>query len=67
MNKETMNKKTILLVSEYVDLYFTNPVKAYQFYMEHQDVIDVVFALYKIFGHYQREQFLKNWMELKNQ
>jgi alpha-ketoglutarate-dependent taurine dioxygenase len=67
MKIEEINKETILLVSEYVDLYFTHPVKAYQFYMEQKDVIDGVFALYNNQKYYKREQFLKNWMELKNQ
>jgi len=63
---EDIDKETILIVSEYVDLYFEHPAKAHKFYMEHQEAIDAVFELYH--GKYwEREQILKNWMELKNQ
>ena len=37
-----MDKETALVL-KYLDLYFTHPAKAHQFYMEHQEVIDVVF------------------------
>lgn len=67
---EDIDKETILIVSEYVDLYFDHTAKAHKFYMEHQEVIDGVFELYEGRGqkkYWEREQILKNWMELKNQ
>lgn len=67
MKLEDMDNETILVVSEYVDLYFEHPAKAYKFYEAHQEVIDAVFELYDGKKYWEREQLLKNWMELKNQ
>ena len=67
MKLEEMSKSLIKLVSEYVDLYFSHPGKAHQFYMAHQKVIDTVFEWHKNTRDDWKRKQLGSWMEFMNQ
>lgn len=63
-----LSEKTILVVSEYAELYFSHPAKAHIFLMKHEKEIDDALKWYQSTKKdWEREQLVKNWMELINQ